>query len=108
VVLPEASTVERAIQDAVDSDPLSAFGGIVAINRPCTLKSAKTIFEKLNFFEVLIAPSFDKASLTYLKKRKNLRIIESEKASSEIRFDKRYLKTVEFLSRMKMLFLLRH
>jgi phosphoribosylaminoimidazolecarboxamide formyltransferase/IMP cyclohydrolase len=90
--IAEASTVERAIQDAVDSDPLSAFGGIVAINRPCTLKSAKTIFEKLNFFEVLIAPSFDKASLTYLKKRKNLRIIESEKASSEIRFDKRYLK----------------
>ncbi|PIW62153.1 MAG: bifunctional phosphoribosylaminoimidazolecarboxamide formyltransferase/inosine monophosphate cyclohydrolase, partial [Candidatus Omnitrophica bacterium CG12_big_fil_rev_8_21_14_0_65_50_5] len=72
----EAKTLDKALRDAVDSDPLSAFGGIVALNRPCTLTNAKTAFEKLGFFEVLIAPSFDKQAFRILSQKQNLRLIE--------------------------------
>lgn len=89
----EAKTLDKALRDAVDSDPLSAFGGIVAVNRLCTLKTAKTAFEKLGFFEVLIAPAFDKKAMTFLKKRKNLRLIECDLELAQERLEKRYLKS---------------
>lgn len=89
----EADTLDQALRDAVDSDPLSAFGGIVAVNRPCDLKAAKTAFEKLGFFEVLIAPAFEKKALDFLKSRKNLRLIECDLSVTASRLEKRYLKS---------------
>lgn len=91
--IAEAKNVVTALEDAIASDPLSAFGGIVALNRPCDLKAAKKAFEKLNFFEVLIAPAFAKDALEFLKARKNLRLIETGPVKPVSGLDLRYLKS---------------
>src|SRR5204862_6269929 len=51
-----AATIDEAYTRAYQADPLSAFGGIIALNRPCT----KTIAEAISsiFMEVIIAPAF--------------------------------------------------
>lgn len=91
--IAEAKSIVTALEDAIASDPLSAFGGIVAVNRPCDLKAAKKAFEKLNFFEVLIAPAFAKDALEFLKARKNLRLIETGPVKPVSGLDLRYLKS---------------
>lgn len=71
----ENRVLAKAIERAIDSDPLSAFGGIVILNRGIGKDEAKVVLDKLGFFEVIIAPSFTTAAMRLLKKRKNLRII---------------------------------
>ncbi len=66
----------KAIRKAVESDRLSAFGGIVVLNRPVGGPEIKLIFGMLGFFEVLIAPSFSKKALEMAASRKNLRLIK--------------------------------
>ena len=88
----ENDDVVTAIEQAVESDPLSAFGGIVAVNRNCDLAMAKRIFERLNFFEVLIAPVFAPDALGFLKGRKNLRLIESGPVKSMTGLEYRFMK----------------
>ncbi len=63
-----------SFKNAYASDPISAFGGIVACNFKINDKIAKEINK--NFYEVILAKSFDKNALKILKKRKNLRIID--------------------------------
>ena len=55
-------------------DPLSAFGGVIAANRPVTLAMAKQIGDI--FTEVIVAPGFELAALEFLLQKKNLRILE--------------------------------
>ncbi len=62
---------------ALDSDPISAFGGIVSCNYKITQKLA-LLLNKI-FLEVVIANGFDKEALKILKLKKNLRLIESSK-----------------------------
>ena len=62
---------------ALESDPVSAFGGIVACNYKINTKIAREI-EK-NFFEVILAKGFNKKALNILKRKKNLRIIDISK-----------------------------
>ena len=57
------------------SDPISAFGGIVALNRLVTLKLAKLISK--NFFEIIIAKNFTKEALEILRKKEKLIIIKN-------------------------------
>ena len=66
-----------SFKNAFLSDPVSAFGGIVA----CNFKVNKSIAEEINksFFEVVLAKGFDKKALGILKKRKNLRVIDISK-----------------------------
>ena len=52
------------------SDPKSAFGGIIFLNRKVNYGLAKKIFK--NFFEMVVAPNFDKKALKILEKKKNL------------------------------------
>ena len=63
-----------SFQNAYASDPISAFGGVVACNYKINKKIAAEISK--NFLEVLLAKGFDKESLKILKKKKNLRIID--------------------------------
>ncbi|MCQ2957919.1 MAG: bifunctional phosphoribosylaminoimidazolecarboxamide formyltransferase/IMP cyclohydrolase [Candidatus Gastranaerophilales bacterium] len=65
--------VADAYQRALDCDPISAFGGIVAFNQKVDLKTAKMMKEI--FLEVIIAPDFDKEAVDYLKQKKNLRLV---------------------------------
>jgi phosphoribosylaminoimidazolecarboxamide formyltransferase/IMP cyclohydrolase len=65
---------EEAFERAYMADSMSAFGGIVGLNRPVTPAAAELI--KKHFFEVVIAPGFEKDALELLKTKKNLRIVE--------------------------------
>ena len=70
--------VMEAFVKAFDADPLSAFGGIVAVNRHVDEKTAQVILEKLGFFEIMLAPSYDSGALKAFEARKNLRVMTVE------------------------------
>ena len=63
-----------SFKNAYASDPISAFGGVIACNYKINRKIALEINK--NFSEVIIAKGFDKESLKILKSKKNLRIID--------------------------------
>ncbi len=69
----EAATLKKAYLDAWKCDTLSAFGGIVGLNRRVDVATAQAI-SRSGFLECVIAPSFDELALTLLKQKKNLRI----------------------------------
>lgn len=73
--IAEDDNISKAVAAAIDSDPLSAFGGIVGLNQNCDERLAKLIFEKLSFFEVVIAPHFSAEAVEIFKSRKNVRVI---------------------------------
>ena len=62
-------TVKEAWDAALAADPVSAFGGIVVTNRPVDKEAAAAIHEI--FFEVIIAPAYDKEALDILFQKKN-------------------------------------
>ena len=73
---------------AFDADSLSAFGGIVALNRVCSVAVAEAISSV--FVEIVLAPSFEDKALTVLSKKKNLRVLEvGEIAARENNFEVR-------------------
>jgi len=74
--IAEAKRLSAAASAAIDSDPLSAFGGIIGLNRKCDTQTAKTITDKLKFLEVILAPDYDSKALEILKTRLNLRILK--------------------------------
>ena len=63
-----------SLKNAFASDPISAFGGIIACNYKIDKKIAVEITK--NFLEVVLAKGFDKESLKILKRKKNLRLID--------------------------------
>ena len=63
-----------SFKNAYSSDPISAFGGVIACNYKINLKIAHEINK--NFLEVILAKGFDSGSLQILKRKKNLRIID--------------------------------
>ncbi|MFA7652805.1 MAG: bifunctional phosphoribosylaminoimidazolecarboxamide formyltransferase/IMP cyclohydrolase [Candidatus Omnitrophota bacterium] len=71
----EDETLEKAFLAAWKCDKLSAFGGIIALNRKMDLKTAKTV-AKSGFLECIIAPGFDEKALALFKEKKNLRLLE--------------------------------
>ncbi|NPA57711.1 MAG: bifunctional phosphoribosylaminoimidazolecarboxamide formyltransferase/IMP cyclohydrolase [Aquificae bacterium] len=65
---------EEAYREALSRDPKSAFGGIVAFNRPVNLKTAQALVE--TFLEVIVAPDFEEEAFRFLsQKKKNLRLV---------------------------------
>ena len=66
--------VAQAYKKAHASDPMSAFGSIVALNRECDLGTAKEITS--TFVEAVIAPNYSADALKILKQKKNLRLLE--------------------------------
>ncbi|MFW6050085.1 MAG: bifunctional phosphoribosylaminoimidazolecarboxamide formyltransferase/IMP cyclohydrolase [Myxococcota bacterium] len=68
-----ADSLEQAYRTAREADALSAFGGIVALNRPVDEATAKAVAE--TFIECVIAPEFEEAALAVLRARKNLRVL---------------------------------
>jgi len=75
-----AETVAEAYQKALATDPVSAFGGIVAFNRTIDLPAAQEVTKI--FTEVVIAPDYDAAALELLQTKKNLRVIRMSSATS--------------------------
>lgn len=66
--------IARAHELAHQTDPVSAFGGVIAANRTVTAKMASQVAEV--FTEVIVAPGFELEALAILSKKKNLRILE--------------------------------
>ncbi|PYY37601.1 bifunctional phosphoribosylaminoimidazolecarboxamide formyltransferase/inosine monophosphate cyclohydrolase [Curtobacterium sp. MCJR17_055] len=74
VAAPDASDpIASAHAAAHACDPLSAFGGVIAANRPVTLGMAETIADI--FTEVVVAPAFDPEALEVLSRKKNIRLL---------------------------------
>ncbi len=67
----------KSYKSAMNCDPISAFGGVVAFNFKLNLKIAKEIMK--NYYEVIVANGFDIKALRLLKQKKNLRLIDSSK-----------------------------
>ena len=68
-----ATPVEAYVK-ARETDPVSAFGGVLAFNRPVDLAAAKEITS--TFVEVVVAPGFEPEALTELKRKKDLRLLD--------------------------------
>ncbi len=71
-----AKDIGTAYDKAFQTDPTSAFGGIVAFNRSLDATTAKTIVDR-QFVEVIIAPSIDGEAATVLSEKKNVRVLDT-------------------------------
>ncbi len=67
-------TLAEAFKKALECDPVSAFGGVIGVNRPIDADAAEEM-AKL-FVEVIAAPSFDTAAKAKFGSKKNLRLVE--------------------------------
>ena len=72
-------SILEAYRKALEADPVSAFGGVIGINRPVDAEAAEEI-AKL-FVEAIAAPSFNEAALAKFATKKNLRLVEIAPAS---------------------------
>ncbi|MEA3492911.1 MAG: bifunctional phosphoribosylaminoimidazolecarboxamide formyltransferase/IMP cyclohydrolase [Candidatus Margulisiibacteriota bacterium] len=77
--LAKGETLHSAYKKALDCDPVSAFGGIVAANREIDEATAKEIVKL--FVEIVIAPGYSAGALSVLKEKKNLRIMDMGEAA---------------------------
>ncbi|MFH1508373.1 MAG: bifunctional phosphoribosylaminoimidazolecarboxamide formyltransferase/IMP cyclohydrolase [Candidatus Omnitrophota bacterium] len=82
----EAKNLARAYQDAFKCDSLSAFGGIVGLNKEVDIKAAK-IINLSGFLECIVAPSFSKGALRIFSSKKNLRILQLKKYHIDDKYD---------------------
>jgi phosphoribosylaminoimidazolecarboxamide formyltransferase/IMP cyclohydrolase len=80
-----ARTPLAAYRNAFRTDPTSAFGGIIAFNRPVDADTAEEVAQQ--FVEVVIAPSYDAAALEIFGAKKNVRLLMLETARDFNRLD---------------------
>ncbi|WP_069771301.1 MULTISPECIES: bifunctional phosphoribosylaminoimidazolecarboxamide formyltransferase/IMP cyclohydrolase [unclassified Streptomyces] len=67
--------VAEAHRKAHACDPLSAFGGVIAVNRPVSKEMAEQVAEI--FTEVIVAPDYEEGALEALAKKKNIRVLKA-------------------------------
>ena len=90
-------TIEEAWNRAYEADPVSIFGGIVALNRKVDLATAQKL-HKL-FLEIIIAPAFDDDAYDVLAKKKNVRLLTLD---FDHRSEQPRLETVSVMGGMLM------
>jgi phosphoribosylaminoimidazolecarboxamide formyltransferase/IMP cyclohydrolase len=73
-----------ALRAALESDPVSAFGGIIGANREFDGDCARQI--ESMFLEVIVAPSFSAEALGVLEKKKNLRLVTTQGSHPEMEY----------------------
>jgi phosphoribosylaminoimidazolecarboxamide formyltransferase/IMP cyclohydrolase len=71
-----ADNIFDAYDKAFKTDPTSAFGGIIAFNRPLDIKTAEAIVDR-QFVEVIVAPSIAADALEIIAAKKNVRVLET-------------------------------
>jgi phosphoribosylaminoimidazolecarboxamide formyltransferase/IMP cyclohydrolase len=82
----EAESIEDAYEGAFACDPTSAFGGVIALNRPVSARLAERLNEQ--FVEVLFAPGYEDGSLPVLQQKEGIRILEdTERRSYQVEPD---------------------
>ncbi len=72
-----ANTIEQAYQQALKTDPTSAFGGIIAFNQIVNAQTAQAILSQ-QFVEVIIAPDFENAALQLFQAKPSWRLLKVE------------------------------
>ena len=72
--IASAKNIDIAFDRSYKSDPKSAFGGIILLNRKVTSRLAMKIYK--NFYEMIVASDFDQNSLKILEKKKNLILLK--------------------------------
>ena len=72
-------SIFEAYTKAYEADPVSVFGGIVALNRPVDLPTAQKMNEI--FLEIVIAPSYEAEAFEILSQKKNIRLLELDTIS---------------------------
>lgn len=75
-----ATDVGSAYERAYRTDPTSAFGGIIAFNRPLDATTARAIIDR-QFVEVIVAPAVDEDAAAILRSKKNLRVLRTGAAA---------------------------
>lgn len=75
--------VVEAHRKAHECDPLSAFGGVIAVNRPVTVALAEQIAPI--FTEVVVAPAYEDGAVEVLARKKNIRVLRAPEAPCERR-----------------------
>lgn len=85
-----SESVSEAYRRAFQTDPISAFGGVIALNRNVDEATAKEI---LNLFvEIIIAPGFNEGALELLSKKPNIRLLELDVTKDIIEFEMRKIQ----------------
>ena len=90
-------TIEEAWDRAYEADPVSIFGGIVALNRKVDLATAQKLHQL--FLEIIIAPAFDDDAYDVLAKKKNVRLLTLD---FDHRSEQPRLETVSVMGGMLM------
>jgi phosphoribosylaminoimidazolecarboxamide formyltransferase / IMP cyclohydrolase len=80
-----ADDLRQAYLTALEADPVSAFGGIVALNREVDQESASEMVKL--FLEVIVAPTFSDGALEILSKKQNLRLMAVGNSTSKQNFE---------------------
>jgi phosphoribosylaminoimidazolecarboxamide formyltransferase/IMP cyclohydrolase len=73
--------VAEAHRKAHACDPLSAFGGVIAVNRPVSVAMAEQVAEI--FTEVIVAPGYEDGAVEVLARKKNIRVLRCDGAPSD-------------------------
>ena len=87
--IASCSTVLTSYKKALESDPLSAFGGVLITNHKVDVDSASEMNNL--FFEILIAPDYDEESLKILKSKKNRILLKLKETNFDSRSSKKVL-----------------
>ncbi len=87
-----AATIEEACERAYASDPVSAYGGIVALNRRVSTELADSLAER--FVEIVIAPEYDEVALAALRRKEALRILGDRERRSASPGDRDYRRVL--------------
>lgn len=95
--LCDGSNQREVFEKAWAGDPVSAFGSVIAFNKPVTLETTKFLHldakdkSQRKFVEILAAPAFDEPALDYLKQHKNLRIVLFDPARIQPTYDMKFI-----------------
>ena len=87
--IASCSSVVTSYKKALESDPLSAFGGVLITNHKVEVDSASEMNNL--FFEILIAPDYDEESLKILKSKKNRILLKLKETNFDSRSSKKVL-----------------
>ncbi|AFZ83841.1 phosphoribosylaminoimidazolecarboxamide formyltransferase [Candidatus Kinetoplastibacterium blastocrithidii TCC012E] len=79
-------SIKDSYAKAFKTDPISAFGGIVAFNKIVDLETARIVINN-QFLEVLLAPDFDDAAIKELSSKQNIRVLKISIGNSKNNFD---------------------
>ncbi|HET9675298.1 MAG TPA: bifunctional phosphoribosylaminoimidazolecarboxamide formyltransferase/IMP cyclohydrolase [Gaiellaceae bacterium] len=87
-----AATIEEAYANALASDPTSAYGGIVVLNRPVSPELGAALAQQ--FIEVLFAPGYDEAALDALRVKQGTRILADDERRRPDRGERDYKRVL--------------